>query len=347
MKQAVQLDKEAVKALAQKAVSDAFQNVISKTKSASEKEAGYFKVVISTDDVDRAGESIMITGWDLEHYKKNPIVLWGHSHNELPIGVATNIYQEGNKLVAEGKFALHERAQEVREMYEMGIVKATSVGFIPKKFADDGDTIIEAELLEFSFVSVPMNPHALSVLSSSELSIDKLVAKGFFEMKKENENEEVVEEETNDEEETTKEEETTEEPTNEETDSEETTDEEEKGGEEVEEDKEEVEEPEEEKEATEEETTEDAEKEEDDEYDTDEEKMIARVVRREITVALQQFKSEDAKRDDDTATDEQDSVDDVVDDVAKNWSEEDKKKRIVQMASAVISEHLAEKKRKD
>lgn len=162
--------------------SDDFQNIISKTQKASEEELGTFKVVISTDDIDRSGESISIDGWDLKNYMKNPIVLWGHNHSILPVGVATKVYKDGNKLVAEGKFADHEFAQEVRKLYEMGILKTTSVGFIPKKFDEEGNTILEAELLEFSFVSVPMNANALSLLSSSELSIDKMVSKGLFDL---------------------------------------------------------------------------------------------------------------------------------------------------------------------
>lgn len=161
---------------------EAQKDIISKTK-AVEEDSGTFKVVISTEDVDRAGESIKADGWDLTNYKKNPVVLWGHSHFDLPIGMATSVKVEGKKLIAEGKFATHPMAQEVRKLYEMGVVKATSVGFIPKVLSENGEEILKAELLEFSFVSVPMNPNALSLLQASELSIDSLLKKGLIDFK--------------------------------------------------------------------------------------------------------------------------------------------------------------------
>ena len=162
--------------------SDEYQDFISKTK-ASDEDTGTFKVIISTEDFDRAGESIKINAWDLKNYKNNPVVLWGHSHMQLPIGVATSVKKEGTNLVARGKFASHEFAQTIRKMYDMGIVRATSVGFIPKEFDETGKVITKAELLEFSFVSVPMNPNALSQLSATDISINSLISKGIFETK--------------------------------------------------------------------------------------------------------------------------------------------------------------------
>ena len=35
---------------------------------------------------DRMGDEIAVSGWDLKHYKKNPVFLWAHNYSELPIG---------------------------------------------------------------------------------------------------------------------------------------------------------------------------------------------------------------------------------------------------------------------
>ena len=50
------------------------------------------------------------------------------------------------------------------DLYDEGMVKTVSVGFIPKQRQEDNRRIItSAELLELSFVAVPCNPNALSL----------------------------------------------------------------------------------------------------------------------------------------------------------------------------------------
>jgi HK97 family phage prohead protease len=154
---------------------------IEATEKAVEGDTGTFEVVISTENLDRYQEVISINGWDLEHYRNNPVVLWGHDHFTLPIGVATFVGIEEGKLIARGKFAPHAFAQEIRTLYDAGIVRATSVGFIEKE--REGNLITRAELLEFSFVSVPANPYALALAIEKELSVNELVTKGIFTLK--------------------------------------------------------------------------------------------------------------------------------------------------------------------
>lgn len=162
--------------LSSKVADGAFADLIAKTKAANDATSGTFKVVISTDNVDRQGDVVLQNGWDLSFYKMNPVVLWGHDYSSLPIGTCTNIYIEGGKLVAEGKFAPEDCnpfAQNVRRLYDAGFVKTTSVGFIPKEFDDtDRSKITKAELLEFSFVPVPANPYALTMRQITDLKLD-------------------------------------------------------------------------------------------------------------------------------------------------------------------------------
>lgn len=52
--------------------------------------------------------------------------------------------------------------QQIRKLYEGGFINAVSVGFkVIKRNPDNRYIIEEAELLEFSFVTVPANPEAL------------------------------------------------------------------------------------------------------------------------------------------------------------------------------------------
>jgi hypothetical protein len=158
---------------------------IEKAKKA-EKENGTFDVIISTEVKDRAGEIVRQNGWELNNYKNNPIVLWGHDYYSLPIGICVETYQTEYHgvpaLGAKGVFFgadINPLAQQVRRMYDYGIKSGfnvgctTSVGFIPKEFDEaDGSVITRAELLEFSFVPVPANqgvgPAAGRVLTFAE-----------------------------------------------------------------------------------------------------------------------------------------------------------------------------------
>lgn len=146
---------------------------VEKTKAAQD--TGNFEVIISTADIDRQGESIDQAGWDLRFYKMNPVVLWAHDYWALPIGLCTDINVQEGKLVAKGIFAPEDAnpfAQQVRRLYDLKIVRATSVGFIPRE--QEGGHIKSAELLEFSFVPVPANPLALSLskAKAQELRLD-------------------------------------------------------------------------------------------------------------------------------------------------------------------------------
>lgn len=178
------LSEQIANEIAAKLITPEFKSFIELTTKAADSDVGTFEVVITTENVDRMGEVIKVDGWDLEHYMKNPVVLWGHSHYDLPIGVCTSIEKIEGKLIAKGKFAPEDAnpmGQYCRRLYDLGILRATSVGFIEKE--REGNLITKAELLEFSFVSVPANPMALSTLIKGGFSLDELVTKGILNVK--------------------------------------------------------------------------------------------------------------------------------------------------------------------
>lgn len=126
---------------------------------------------ISTDSVDRMGDTIAIGGWRLENYKRNPVILWAHDSDSMPVAKASNIRVEGGKLKATAEFMpadISSFAESVFQAIKAGFLSATSVGFTPIKYAfvDDparrfGIDFEEQELLEFSIVPVPANAEAL------------------------------------------------------------------------------------------------------------------------------------------------------------------------------------------
>ncbi len=126
---------------------------------------------ISTDSVDRYGDTVAVGGWKLESFRKNPVVLWMHDNTMLPVGRAVNVRVEDGKLKSRVDFTPEKMAtfnDIVFDMLKGGFLNATSVGFMPLKYAfvDDpsrrfGIDFEEQELLEFSIVTVPANPEAL------------------------------------------------------------------------------------------------------------------------------------------------------------------------------------------
>lgn len=158
------------------------QDQIASIKAASD--TGSFKFIASTPAVDRQGESIDQSGWELDNFLKNSVLLWAHDYSQPPIGVIDKIGLENGNLIIEGRFAPTDFAQQIRKLYEMKMVNTVSVGFIPKEM--NGNIITKSELLEVSIVPVPANPQAVSLRQVQEAGIDleMLKVKGFnFEVK--------------------------------------------------------------------------------------------------------------------------------------------------------------------
>ncbi len=147
-------------------------------------DTGTFRMVISTDNEDRHGEVIDQNGWEFENYMRNPVVLWGHNHFEIPVGATDKLYIELDetgvyrRTIAEGRFASHEFAQTLRKLYDEKMLRTSSVGFLPKEY--NGNRIIKAELLEWSFVSIPANQFAVSLNEIAGYSRELLLEKGIL-----------------------------------------------------------------------------------------------------------------------------------------------------------------------
>ena len=131
--------------------------------------------IASSEEEDRMGDVIKSTGWELENFKKNPVIQFAHQYNEPPVGIAKDIRVKDKKLIFTVVFHnITEKARQVGEMFEQGIMKAFSVGFIPKKINEDNYHIIEkAELLEISAVPVPANAGALTLSTKAITSEEK------------------------------------------------------------------------------------------------------------------------------------------------------------------------------
>lgn len=152
-------------------------------KAAAGKASGGQSYVLSDATIDRYGDVVEPSGWQLDTFRSNPIALFNHQPN-LPIGKWQNIRVEDDQLVAElqpAEKGTSHRVDEILRLIEQDILRATSVGFraieqepLDAKHPSKGVRYKSQELLETSIVSVPANPAALAIARSLHISSDTM-----------------------------------------------------------------------------------------------------------------------------------------------------------------------------
>lgn len=157
------------------------------TKEAGEASSRSMTFVASDETVDRYGDIIRASGWDLANFRQNAVLLFGHDSSTVPIGKVPDVRVEGTRLIATTVFRPEgdsEAADDVYKALQTGFLNAVSVGFLPTAkpnmiwAADDpnhekwptGYEFVGQELLELSVVPVPANPQALALARSLHLS---------------------------------------------------------------------------------------------------------------------------------------------------------------------------------
>lgn len=133
--------------------------------------------IVSTDALDRDFEVILpdALNWDLFH--RNPVVLWMHDLSR-PIGRSLWVKRDSGRTVAKTQFSGSPQASELFELYAEGYLKGWSVGMDPMTirrrtpteseivqnpgYADARYVIHSAHVAEYSAVTIPSNPEALT-----------------------------------------------------------------------------------------------------------------------------------------------------------------------------------------
>jgi HK97 family phage prohead protease len=157
------------------------QRVVYKASEVKENPDGTYEYVASDETVDRYGDIIRVSGWDLKNYRKNPVVLFSHQKDN-PVGTASKVWIEGTKLMVRIKMADEGTSpfiDTLRKLLAQKIVRAVSVGFLPTtepNYMRDPKTdhivgfeYVGQELLENSLVTVPANPAALQLAKSMNI----------------------------------------------------------------------------------------------------------------------------------------------------------------------------------
>lgn len=126
--------------------------------------------ILSTPAVDRYGDTIDQTGWKLDNYNKNSVVLINHNSWALGVGPGKAWVEDG-LLKGRVTFATTADAEDAWTLVQCGGLRATSVGFKPLTYVENaerkgpwgypGIDFKSQELLEWSLVSIPANPECV------------------------------------------------------------------------------------------------------------------------------------------------------------------------------------------
>ena len=120
----------------------------------------------STYGLARDGLIIEKGAWNLENYRRNPVVLESHNYNSLPIGRTTQLTETDDGLVATIEFdEADSRAMAIRQKIARGYINTVSVGW--DTIRQTGNRVNEAELLDISVVAVPGDTNAVALARSA------------------------------------------------------------------------------------------------------------------------------------------------------------------------------------
>ena len=156
------------------------QQVVYKAADVQKNPDGTYEYIASDESVDRYGDIIRVSGWDLRNYRKNPVVLFAHQKDN-PVGTATKVWIDAKAKTLNIRIKMAEPGTSsfidtLSKLLDQKIVRAVSVGFMPtmepnyirdaKNDMITGVEYIGQDLLENSLVTVPANPSALEMAKS-------------------------------------------------------------------------------------------------------------------------------------------------------------------------------------
>ncbi len=149
---------------------DIYRNVRLECTQKNEKDR--LRITMSTSDLDRDNEKIDQSGWVLDNYKKNPVILWAHDRSIPAIGFMENIMLEKT---LQGEMVFNDKEFDsfgwgIGQRLLKGSLNCGSVGFrvieaeVVNHSAnpdEKADLIFRKQgLLEFSICNIPANPYA-------------------------------------------------------------------------------------------------------------------------------------------------------------------------------------------
>ena len=144
----------------------------------------------SDGSVDRYNEVIDQKGWQLENFRRNPVIPDCHDYSSIAkiLGRAQSVDVVNDQLVNRVEFCTDNPMGLLAfKMAKGGFIKSQSVGFIPVEWSNGmgqdqpSRTYSQCELLEISLVVVPANPGATVGLALKSGAIERADIKAVLE----------------------------------------------------------------------------------------------------------------------------------------------------------------------
>jgi len=138
-----------------------------------------YTFIVNSGNIMRSKRRLSPTGWQLDNYSRNPVVLLNHAISEPPIGSA-RAWTDGDGLKAEVTFADTPRAQEIAQLVRTGFIRSASAGWLtpPDQMAlirengrVTGIQYNRQELIEISIVTVPDDTGAMLAASFEAMDV--------------------------------------------------------------------------------------------------------------------------------------------------------------------------------
>lgn len=138
---------------------------------------------MSAQTVDRVGEVLVASGVALDNFLTNPVGLWRHQSQTMPIGAWEDIeVRDGDGVYGWLRFGTTKEAEDAWTLVREGILRGASVGYLeleqgaPILPGQTGPTIRRWELVECSLCPDPCNPQALLKAVAAGVSQKTLAA---------------------------------------------------------------------------------------------------------------------------------------------------------------------------
>ncbi len=147
-------------------------------RAAADEEPGTpLRFIVATEGRKADGLNLLMKGANLERFKANPVVMPNHDYRQKPIGRAEEVSIEGATLSANAIFDIgSEEGAEYDRLYRNRFLNAVSIGFDINRMDHETGDVTEWEMIEFSAVSIPMDPSAV-VESGRALTVARALAR--------------------------------------------------------------------------------------------------------------------------------------------------------------------------
>jgi len=135
-----------------------------------------FDIIISTSNIDQAGDVMNLSGRDASLFNDTKAVFYNHDTYSMPVAKCLGISMVGNMIIAKTWFhELTEESREVKALVKAGVINHASIGFevieySTRPLSDDEKLKLPKlkqavvyekwKLLEYSIVPIPMNQDA-------------------------------------------------------------------------------------------------------------------------------------------------------------------------------------------